>query len=1009
MANVKTKIETGINIVPSTPSLTEEGDIAYDGTNHKLVVRDNSSTGNVVEEAKAATLTNKTLDDTTTIIADTSSPTKRIKFDAAGTAGTTTTILSSQTTDKTITLPDATDTLATLTNVTDHINDTVGAHAGTAISNTPSGNLGATDVQGALNELQSDIDTRALDSALTTHAGLTGTSAHGATTTATASHIVARDANGDIAANKLVLASGASGGIDVASAGDMLIGASIGANKLKLGASSSTIEIQGSLDVKGTVTAIESTTTTIVDPLITLNKSGGAASGSGVGIEVEENSSIAGYIKTSADRNAWELKAPNTAGIASLTPGASNDAVVLAAATQSLTNKSIGDSITFAEIATPSNPAANKHKFYTKSDGFFYTLNAAGNEVRVGAGSNGSAFTNFATNGNFELASTTGWTASAGTFVVTNTASNLYAGNWSGSWTPASAADTLINTAVVITSGGGPSGNGAVTLMYKTTSALHKLQVLDNTTVIAELLLPATTTYLPATLNFTFPTSSSGLNFRILAGDTNSIFLDEAFIGDARAINLSSLNLLSDWTSYTPTLGAGFGAATNVSFRWRRIGGNLEVEGTFTTGTVAASLATISLPAGLTLGTMPVVNASNAAGPAVGTFGHAAALSSGYLVTATGTSTSLVYVADYFGHSGGTQLLPLNGNSVFNSSTLTSVRFSVPILGWTSSLAVTPDLAGGSWTGYHSNDCSWTRSNAAYGDPTADATCTFTERKNINFGTVSSALSGSDKLPGIVFTPKAINKTYQITAIFKAVGQTASQNYNWQLTDGSVVIGETGYETSTSDNGYVTQFSISGTYVSTSTSATTIKLQSKGSSGNNTILAPSNNGSAIEWTIIDISQTLPTPIILAPAHSSVLLDTPNGHGSSSTAVRLYTVITTEGTALTATNSATLGSYVTANSPGIYSATVCDRYSSGVADVGIALNSGASGTTAYMSLTKAQRKYHMYGSPNSNNNNCGTVSLFMNTGDTLRVHENGTAMNGTVDTEYFSVVKVGEYS
>jgi hypothetical protein len=63
------------------------------------------------------------------------------------------------------------DTRATATALTDHINDTTDAHDASAISNVPAGNLAATDVQGALNELQSDVDTRALDSALTAHTG----------------------------------------------------------------------------------------------------------------------------------------------------------------------------------------------------------------------------------------------------------------------------------------------------------------------------------------------------------------------------------------------------------------------------------------------------------------------------------------------------------------------------------------------------------------------------------------------------------------------------------------------------------------------------------------------------------------------------------------------------------------------------------------------------------------------------------------------------------------------
>jgi len=42
----------------------------------------------------------------------------------------------------------------------DHIADTADAHAASAITNTPAGNLAATEVQAALDELQTDVDTR---------------------------------------------------------------------------------------------------------------------------------------------------------------------------------------------------------------------------------------------------------------------------------------------------------------------------------------------------------------------------------------------------------------------------------------------------------------------------------------------------------------------------------------------------------------------------------------------------------------------------------------------------------------------------------------------------------------------------------------------------------------------------------------------------------------------------------------------------------------------------------
>ena len=90
---------------------------------------------------------------------------KQIEITPGGTSGTKTSIVSSQTTDKTLTLPDATDTLATETqvetvqaNLDTHIADPTGAHAASAVSVTPSGNLASTDVQAALVELQTDID-----------------------------------------------------------------------------------------------------------------------------------------------------------------------------------------------------------------------------------------------------------------------------------------------------------------------------------------------------------------------------------------------------------------------------------------------------------------------------------------------------------------------------------------------------------------------------------------------------------------------------------------------------------------------------------------------------------------------------------------------------------------------------------------------------------------------------------------------------------------------------------
>ena len=135
---------------------------------------------------------------------------------------------------------------------------------------------------------------------------------------------------------------------------------------------------------------------------------------------------------------------------------------------------------------------------------------------------------------------------------------------------------------------------------------------------------------------------------------------------------------LSDWTAYTPTLSAGWGTPTNTSFFYRRVGDTVHIRGTFTTGTVAASLASVSLPSGMSIdtGKISLSNTSGNPGPYAGQFGS----SSGHAmaVLATGTSTSLIYAA------GASTLTPQNGSASFANSQVIGVNLVVPISGWTS-------------------------------------------------------------------------------------------------------------------------------------------------------------------------------------------------------------------------------------------------------------------------------------------------------------------------------------
>lgn len=193
----------------------------------------------------------------------------------------------------------------------------------------------------------------------------------GATSANTASAIVKRDASGNFVANNVTV---------------------------------NDLVVAGDLTVQGTTTTIDTANLLVEDKLVTINNNGAAASGGGSGLEVEEDGSVTGYVKTSADRNGWEFKAPNTAGVATLTPGSGADAVVLAAATQVLTGKTFDDAITGKQISTPSNPSANYNKLYFKSDDKLYRLTSAGVEVEVGSADD--CLEHSTTGGNLTLTST---------------------------------------------------------------------------------------------------------------------------------------------------------------------------------------------------------------------------------------------------------------------------------------------------------------------------------------------------------------------------------------------------------------------------------------------------------------------------------------------------------------------------------------------------------------------------------------------------------------------------
>jgi hypothetical protein len=92
------------------------------------------------------------------------------------------------------------------------------------------------------------------------------------------------------------------------------------------GAGTTTINLGGSADtvnVAGTLTTVNTTNLDVADKLVRLNKGGAAATATTSGVEIEENGVVTAYVYTSGDRNSMLIKAPNTNGVVTITPGAS--------------------------------------------------------------------------------------------------------------------------------------------------------------------------------------------------------------------------------------------------------------------------------------------------------------------------------------------------------------------------------------------------------------------------------------------------------------------------------------------------------------------------------------------------------------------------------------------------------------------------------------------------------------------------------------------------------------
>lgn len=246
-------------------------------------------------------------------------------------------------------------------------------------------------------------------------------------------------------------------------------------------------------------------------------------------------------------------------------------------------------------------------------------------------------------------------------------------------------------------------------------------KLLSNTTTLAE------------EFQAEFQTASNSTSYRLIfhMGSTSAsaytLKIDDIKVTPSRYVYGTPI---SDWASYTPTM-TGFGTPTNVSFRYRRVADSYEVIGTYTEGTTTAVVGSLTLPNGASIDTnkIPIANTTANPGLIVGTYANSTT-GFGSLVTATGTSSSVVY---FTANNGGASFLTPAAStsaSIAGNGLVMSVNFRVPIAGLSSNVQMTDQSStrvvafsayknGGAWSA-NVIIPSWTEENDTHGgfDPT---------------------------------------------------------------------------------------------------------------------------------------------------------------------------------------------------------------------------------------------------------------------------------------------------
>lgn len=485
-------------------------------------------------------------------------------------------------------------------------------------------------------------------------------------------------------------------------------------------------------------------------------------------------------------------------------------------------------------------------------------------------------------NGGFESGKGAGvdkWTASAGTFNITITGSNLLDGKVSATWDAAASANTLSYGQITIPNGLlGRNGVLAAKIMVPSGTATHSLQVTDGTNVLGSVTITSSTAPTYSYVNFIYPSSGYVVPRLYANADEPNIVIDSVFLGDAETVNLTNI-------AQAQFIGAGYFATTANCSGWSRTntalgafasdadcpGPTVEINpgpGTIQTTDVDLPKFTVNnLPPGNYEVWVTVPTLKDATGnPCTFTLNDGTTSSGRGNCGSTASAADGVTFAGHFNYTtAGNRTFEVYGASgsgaiaIDNSISNKSLQFWIYRYPIASEQAFKPSQVPFLWQGYHDSDCGFSRTNTALGLPAGDASCTFASYTGTNYGSVTSTLNGAATLtPGIgLVLPKT--GMYEVCANVGFTGATTGAAEGMAIvTSGSITLVQQAYQQAAS---LITVLPICGWHNATSPGLETFTLYISGSSGSTTI---GGNASirAINWYVKYLSQNMPMPLLV---------------------------------------------------------------------------------------------------------------------------------------------------